>query len=138
MAVLIIDDISSVDDLVSLTQHLLDVVADGAVSDFVSPGALHLSRLGQTPTPHDLADLVAFHDDYTCHVPHHRDGCSCRQDAAHTDPRQIGLVEAARHEGPVAYTRCSNAGSHVQLTDCWMCWSDVQRGALTVEEVLGE
>lgn len=31
---------------------------------------------------------------------------------------------------------CPRRGQHQRLTDCWMCWSDVMRGAALEPEVL--
>ena len=58
--------------------------------------------------------------------------------SGNTDPRQAALLEPARHEGAVPYITCSNRGHHALLTECWMCWSDVQRGAITVEQAIQE
>ena len=37
---------------------------------------------------------------------------------------------------PVPYVPCPRRGTHERLTDCWMCWSDVMRGAALEPEVL--
>ena len=37
---------------------------------------------------------------------------------------------------PVPYVPCPHRGTHERLTDCWMCWSDVMRGAALEPEVL--
>jgi hypothetical protein len=136
MAVLIIDDVSSPTDLLDLARHLLDLLSSGTAAELVSPGTVHITRRPQPITDRALADLVALDEDYTCHSPIHRAGCSCRYDAAHTDPRQRILVDADRHDGPVPYVRCPRAGTHLRLTECWMCWSDVHRGAMSVESAV--
>lgn len=38
--------------------------------------------------------------------------------------------------GPMPYVPCPARGTHDRLTDCWMCWSDVMRGAAIEPEVL--
>ena len=137
MSVVVIHDLEDPFDVLLLARHLLDLLATGDLEDILGSGTLHLSRT-QRPVPSEeqLDDLVRPDDDYTCQVPHHRDSCSCRQDAAATDPRQLRLLEAAWREGPVPYLPCPKAGTHSRLTDCWMCWSDVQRGALDIDQVL--
>lgn len=40
------------------------------------------------------------------------------------------------HAGPVPYLPCPRRGTHERLTECWMCWSDVMRGAALEPEVL--
>jgi hypothetical protein len=38
--------------------------------------------------------------------------------------------------GPVPLIPCPHRGTHTRLTDCWMCWCDVMRGAVLEPEVL--
>jgi hypothetical protein len=38
--------------------------------------------------------------------------------------------------GPLPLIPCPNRGTHARLTDCWMCWCDVMRGAVLEPEVL--
>jgi hypothetical protein len=47
----------------------------------------------------------------------------------------IGEPEA-RTTGPVPYVPCPRRRTHRRLTDCWMCWCDVMRGAALEPEVL--
>ena len=101
----------------------------------ISNGTVTLTRLA-SPTPDQLHSLVRLDQDETCTNPLHRPGCSCIEDAANTDPRQPALLQSTRHEGAVPYIPCSNRGRHELLTECWMCWSDVHRGAITVEQAL--
>lgn len=42
----------------------------------------------------------------------------------------------ARSQSKRRYRRCVASGEHARLTDCWLCWSDVQRGELLVAEAL--
>ena len=67
--------------------------------------------------------------------------------AAFTDPRAyaeevLTFSKTSKNE-PVAalastkpYTPCPYRGTHLRLTDCWMCWSDVHRGACLPTDVL--
>lgn len=41
-----------------------------------------------------------------------------------------------RVAGPTPFVPCHRRGTHELLTDCWMCWSDVMRGAALEPEVL--
>ena len=50
----------------------------------------------------------------------------------HPDPA-TGLRRVA---GPTPFIPCPRRGTHEVLTDCWMCWSDVMRGAALEPEVL--
>ena len=47
----------------------------------------------------------------------------------------IGL---RREPGPTPFVPCPRRGTHVRLTECWMCWSDVMRGAALEPEVLSK
>jgi hypothetical protein len=38
--------------------------------------------------------------------------------------------------GPLPLIPCPRRGTHTRLTDCWLCWSDVMRGAVLEPEVL--
>ena len=136
MAVLVIDDFVCSDDVLNLARHLLDALASGNIDALVSPGTLHLTKGSSVISDVALSDLVRVDDDYVCRDEHHREGCACRRDAAHTEPRQLRLLEVERHLGPVPYIACPRQGTHLALTECWMCWCDVQRGALTREEAL--
>jgi len=135
MAILVVDDISEVNDLAQLIAHLSRALADGNVGEFLEDGTLTL-RKTQAPTPQQVADLVGFDDTDECDRPDHREGCSCRTDAAGTDPRQGIVLEAPHHDGPVPYLPCPRQGTHQVLTECWMCWSDVHRGTLPLHDAL--
>ncbi len=41
-----------------------------------------------------------------------------------------------RVAGPTPFVPCPRRGTHGLLTECWMCWSDVMRGAALEPEVL--
>jgi hypothetical protein len=51
------------------------------------------------------------------------------QPTAHT-------LEPAAVPPPKALIPCPRRGQHQTLTDCWMCWSDVMRGAALEPQVL--
>lgn len=38
--------------------------------------------------------------------------------------------------GPKPFIPCPRRGTHLRLTECWLCWSDVGRGACTEAEAL--
>ena len=135
MAVLIVDDVAEVLDVVELITHLTRLLASGQTDELLSEGTFTLTRASE-PTPAQLHDLVRLDEDETCTDPAHRPGCSCVEDAANTDPRQLALLAPARHVGPVRYVPCPKRGTHAQLTECWMCWSDVQRGAISARQAL--
>ena len=52
--------------------------------------------------------------------------------------RALASSNADRHEGPVRYVPCPGRGTYARLTECWMCWCDVHRGAASRGEVLAE
>ena len=136
MAVVIIDDLNDVDDVVELMNYLARALATGNTEHLTEAGTLTLTR-GSEPTVAHLEDLVRLdQDDEECQVAWHREGCSCVADAAATDPRQGIVVDADRHEGPVSYVPCPGRGTHARLTDCWMCWCDVHRGAIAAHDAL--
>ena len=135
MAVLIVDDVTEVHDVVELITYLTRLLANGETTDLLQEGTFTLTRTTE-PTPAQLHDLVRLGEDETCSDPAHRPGCSCVEDAANTDPRQLALLAPARHHGPVPYVPCSRRGTHTTLTECWMCWSDVHRGAISLDEAL--
>lgn len=39
---------------------------------------------------------------------------------------------------PMPYMPCPRRGSHQRLVDCWMCWSDVHRGAAVECDALAD
>ena len=66
-------------------------------------------------------------------------------DGAFEHEEQRFLPEAPREDrsagpdppnGPLPLIPCPSRGTHTRLTDCWMCWSDVMRGAALEPEVL--
>lgn len=38
--------------------------------------------------------------------------------------------------GPQPFVPCPERGTHLRLTDCWMCWSDVHSGSVAEHDVL--
>ena len=135
MAVLVVDDITDVHDLVHLIAHLSQALANGEIEDFLDEGTLTLSKKS-IPSPAQIEDLVRFGESDECMLEEHRSGCSCRIDAAATDPRQGNVVDPIRVQGPVSYLPCPRQGEHATLTECWMCWSDVHRGAVPLSSAV--
>lgn len=135
MAVLVVDDITDVRDLVHLIAHLSQALANGEIDDFLDKGTLTLSKKS-VPTVAHIEDLVRFGDTDECMLEEHRSSCSCRMDAAATDPRQGTVLIPVPAQGPVSYLLCPRQGEHETLTECWMCWSDVHRGAVPLSSVI--
>lgn len=135
MAVLIVDHIDDVDDVVELMNYLARCLAAGSVEHLTEAGKFTLTK-GPGPTPGQLADMVCLGYDEECWDDLHRPECRCLWEAANTDPRQDRLAEAARVEGPVPYVPCPERGDHAWLADCWACWSDVHRGAISLDMAL--
>ena len=129
MAILVVDDITDAHDVAELIHYLTRALASGDVSELTSEGMFTLTKNPQpTPTAAQLADLVRLGESDECENSLHRSDCSCKADAANTDPRQKVMTDTPPHSGPVPYVPCPNIEQHTQLTDCWMCWSDVRRG----------
>jgi hypothetical protein len=62
-------------------------------------------------------------------------GTDC--DCAECQPTDVGTREPiAAIASPMPYLPCPNRGTHLRLTDCWACWSDVHRGACLEIDVL--
>ena len=135
MAILVVDDVNDVQHLVDLMTYLAQALATGETHALVGEGTFTLTR-SDSPSPALLHDLVRLGEHEFCSDPHHRAGCSCVEDAANTDPRQLRLLDGDRHDGPVPYVPCPERGQHRVLTECWMCWSDVHRGAITEQQAL--
>jgi hypothetical protein len=130
MAVIIVEDVTSAQDIAGLIGYLTGVLANGETEAFCGQETVRLSNRERVPSADALEEFVDLHGDDECYDPDHRDGCSCRLDAADTDPRRGTLFEVTRASGPVAYVPCPSRGTHGALTDCWMCWSDVMRGVI--------
>jgi len=135
MAVLVVDDITEIHDVVELVTYLTSTLANGDVEPLLDQGTLTLTKR-DNPTATQVADLVRMDEENVCEDTSHRVRCSCQKDAANTDPRQLTVVEAPRTSGPVPYEACLRRGIHESVTDCWMCWSDVMRGAVPQAAVL--
>ena len=76
-------------------------------------------------------------------VPHAPDGAEVAEESKDADTPEANTPlepdPAARMKpgsGPTPYIPCPRRGTHEFLTDCWMCWSDVMRGAALEPEVL--
>lgn len=53
-------------------------------------------------------------------------------------PRPIELGPIPCPEAYDKYVPCPGRGTHLRLTECWACWSDVHRGAVVETDVLNE
>jgi hypothetical protein len=137
MAVVVINQVSNVSDVVELIKYLTDALLDEkALTGLCHEGTCNLNN-GNAPTAEEVAGIVGMDfDDYTCNQPSHREGCSCVDDAVHFDARQLTLFDVDHQSGPARYLPCTMQGMHVKLTDCWMCWSDVHRGAISMAQAL--
>lgn len=76
-------------------------------------------------------------------VPRSPDGAEVAESTEAADPPEANTAfepdPAAgmkRDSGPTPFIPCPRRGTHELLTDCWMCWSDVVRGAALEPEVL--
>jgi len=136
MAILTIDEIHDRESIHELIRFLIDALEFGEAEVLTQPG--HIIELsGPQPSASRLYNMVQpYNDDMTCHDILHRDGCSCTEDAMHTDPRHIRLLDAPPRYGAVPFVPCPRQGLHRNLLDCWACWSDVERGALPLFDAL--
>lgn len=130
MAVIIVEDVATAQDIAGLIGYLTGVLANGEADALCEQETVRLTQRPGVLSTEALEDFVDLDGDDTCYDPDHRDECSCRLDAADTDPRRGVLVEGSRSSGPVRYVACSSRGTHGRLTECWMCWSDVMRGVI--------
>lgn len=51
-------------------------------------------------------------------------------------PDEVGRGGPAEKPPPLPLLPCPRRGQHQRLTDCWMCWCDVMRGAVVLPEAL--
>lgn len=74
------------------------------------------------------------------HTPDGAEGAESSEDAdvpeANTAFESDPAAGMKRDSGPRPFIPCPRRGTHERLTDCWMCWSDVMRGAVLEPEVL--
>ena len=49
---------------------------------------------------------------------------------------QTAAVQVDDAIGRYTLVPCPKRGRHLRLVDCWMCWSDVHRGAISSQEAL--
>ena len=138
MGILVVDDVRTTQDLMGLVAYLTQALAAGEAEPILADGTFTLNRRPSVPNSEDLEALVGMDREPECQDLNHRSGCSCQADAAQTDPRQGILTNPLRHVGLVEYIACAGRGTHEALTECWMCWSDVHRGALALSAALRE
>jgi hypothetical protein len=136
LADIVIRNITCLNDLVEATAHLFQRVGEGATEMF-SPGTLTLDREPWIASDIDLEVMVGMDDEFDCiYDDIHSAHCTCVSDARNTDPRQQKLLEVIPDFGLAQYVPCPSQGMHSKLTECWMCWCDVDRGAITTEQAL--
>jgi len=136
LADIIIRNVTCLNDLVEATAHLFQQVGEGATHIF-SPGTLTLDREPWIPSDIDLEVMVGMDDEFDCIYDNiHSPYCTCVSDARNTDPRQLTLFDVTPDFGPVKNVPCPRRGTHSKLTECWMCWSDVNRGVISAEQAL--
>jgi len=135
MTDLVVEGMTDIHDIASVIEYLNEILVNDRAEYLLSHGEFVLVREG-TISARQLAEIVDFDGDNMCDQVDHREECSCKQDAANMDPRQLEAFYMEHRRRPVPYHPCTKRGTHEALTDCWMCWSDFHRGAATMEEVL--
>lgn len=136
MAILTIDEIYDRDCIRHLINYLIDALESDEADRLTEPGEL-LTLNGPQPSTTRLMQIVRMYDErYYCDNGFHLDDCTCVRDAAHTDPRQGVLLHMTHVDLPRPRIHCPERGSHRELTECWACWCDVERGALFEDEAL--
>ena len=135
MTDLVVEGMTDIHDIASVIEYLNEILVNDRAEYLLSYGEFVLVREG-TISARQVAEIVDFDGDNMCDQVDHREGCSCKQDAAYMDPRQLEAFYMEHRRRPVPYHPCTKRGTHEALTDCWMCWSDFHRGAATMEEVL--
>lgn len=136
MADVFIEDFRSYDEIIAIATRLLHLVVQGEAEHLIEPGRFWVRRVdGQSgrPSDADLWDMLAT-DEYECLNSDHSDYCRCLAEAAQTDPRQLRVIDPA--PAPLWYIPCPQRGEHATLTECWMCWCDVERDALIPAQAL--
>lgn len=136
MALLVVEDVATAGDIASVITYLSEVLASGNAEAFCAEDTVRLSRAQSAPSVGDIETLVDLYGDDDCFEPDHRDGCSCQADGAAMDARQLALFDLPHQAGPVPYVPCPQRGTHERLAECWMCFSDIQRGAINLADVL--
>ena len=137
-----IKGINSIDDVNRLVAKFQEYLSAGQDEFLFSEGYLEWNfdceELEEfLPTVEELHELVDLYDDeYECFNLDHRLGCSCCWDAAHTEPRQGKFFEVSPNSGPVQFVPCTSRGTHSTLTECWMCFTDVEFNRMTAQEAL--
>ena len=93
MAVLVVEDVFDVQDILALINYLACSLASGNADSLCCEGTVTLTRDSGVPSASDLEDLVDLQGDDVCYDLDHRYGCTCQWDAANTDPRQPALFD---------------------------------------------
>ncbi|CAB4887051.1 MAG: hypothetical protein F2793_10250 [Actinobacteria bacterium] len=136
MTVIVVEEVMSGQDIARLIAYLSEVLANGEAEDLCGQETVRLTKRPGIPSAEALEEFVDLYGDDECYDADHRDDCSCRRDAADSDPRWGVLVQGIRSCGPVLYVACPSVGTHGRLSDCWMCWGDVMRGVIEESEAV--
>jgi len=94
-----------------------------------------------------VLDTLSHDDAYThaehVFVPHAPDGAEVADESedaetpeANTTLEPDPAAGMTPGSGPTPFIPCPRRGTHESLTDCWMWWSDVMRGAALEPQVL--
>ena len=135
MTDLVVEGMTDIHDIASVIEYLNEILVNDRAEHLLSHGEFVLVREG-TISARQVAEIVDFDGDNVCEQTDHMEGCSCKQDAADMDHRQLQAFYTEHQRRPTPFQPCTKRGTHQALTDCWMCWSDFHRGAATMEEVL--
>lgn len=135
MTDLVVEGMTDIHDIASVIEYLNEILVNDRAEYLLSQSEFVLVREG-TISARQLAEIVDFDGDNVCDQVDHREGCSCKRDAADMVSQQFQAFYMEHRRRPVAYQPCTKRGTHEALTDCWMCWSDFHRGAATMEVVL--
>ena len=135
LADIVIRNITGLNALVEAPAHLFVRAGEGA-TDMFSDGTLTIGLEPWIPSDFELEVMVGMDDEFDCIYDIHSAHCTCVSDARTTDPRQLTLLEVTPDFGLVQYVPCPRQGTHSKLTECWMCWCDVDRGAISARAAL--
>jgi len=135
MTDLVVEGMTDIHDIASVIEYLNEILVNDRAEYLLSRGEFVLVREGSI-SARQVAEIVDFDGDNVCDQVDHREGCSCKQDAAYMDPQQLEAFYMGHQGRPVPCQPCTKLGTHQALTDCWMCWSDFHREVATMEEVL--
>ena len=123
-----------------LWERINSYIERGETDYLFSEGYLTWDFGDGIPSDFDLDFMVDMDDErLECFDPNHRAGCACVQEAANTDPRQGKLIDPEAANRSVQFVACAKRGRHIVVSECWVCFCDVEFHHLPlVEALLGE